>query len=97
MGNSVIVMIFDSTINAGQIGELAAIAVGAILFFAQMRSSQSATEKSQEVLVTRLGSLELEVKNLSRLLESNARLEERLVAQALRITALEVRAAIIAK
>ena len=75
---------FSWTLDVGQVMNIVAIVAGVIWAIATVRTQLSDAQE-------RIGGVELELKKLSEVVISNARLEERLTAALLRITALETR------
>ena len=78
---------FNWSLDAGQILNIVTIIAGAIYFVGTLRAQFVAASN-------RLESVELEVKKLSEVVISNARLDERVSALSLRTTALEARSAL---
>jgi hypothetical protein len=77
--------------NILQIMQIAAIVGSVIFVLSRTIEANKTNAKTNEAIVERIGGVENEIKELSKVVVSNARLDERLTAALLRITALEAR------
>jgi hypothetical protein len=77
--------------NILQIMQILAIIGSVIFVLSRTIESNKTNTKTNEAIVARIGGVENEIKKLGEVVVSNARLDERLTAALLRITALEAR------
>lgn len=83
---------FNWSLDIGQVMNIVAIIGGGVWALAVARGQLDSMRGSLVDAKGRIGGVEAELKKLSEVIVSNARLEERLTAALLRITALEITA-----
>lgn len=83
---------FNWNLDLGQIMNALAVIGGGIMALSAIRSDVRSLREGQNDQKERLQGVEAEVKKLGEVVTSNARIEERVAALGLRVTAIEAKA-----